>query len=221
MCAPRRPRRAPRCVAAATLALTLIGASVGCARGGSNDAAAQASSADATSASGFEGGLLPSGLQARQFTLTDQYSRRVSLRSFRGRVVILAFLYSSSKSTAPLIAQQIRGALDELALEPHPPALAALAVSVDPTADTPPRVHAFLRASALAGRIEYLTGTPAQLRPIWHAYRVLPAGAGPRAYEDAAFVLLIDRAGDERVELPLEQLTPEALAHDVRRLAEE
>ena len=57
------------------------------------------------------------GSSRHEFTLTDQHGRRVSLSGFRGDVVILAFLYSTSRATAPLIAQQIRGAVDEL--EPH------------------------------------------------------------------------------------------------------
>lgn len=94
----------------------------------------------------------------------------------------------------------------------------ALAVSVDPAGDTPARVRAFLRANGLAGRLEYLTGTPAQLLAVWHAYGVTPASDGARAYESAAFVVLLDGRGAPRVEEPLEELTPEALAHDVRRL---
>ena len=86
-------------------------------------------------------------LHPHEFTLTDQDGRRVSLRALRGRVVILAFLYTASKTTAPLIAQQIRGALDEL--ERHTAGVSALAVSVDPAADTP-GAHAGLPARDLA-----------------------------------------------------------------------
>ncbi len=197
----------------------------GCSTGGSGDtgvssgsggASGAPSSAGGPSATGFYGALLPENLPPHEFTLTDQYGRRVSLRDLRGRVAILAFLYTSSKTTAPLIAQQIRGALDEL--EPHASSVQALAVSVDPAADTPAHVRAFLRETSLTGRLEYLTGSAAQLRPVWRAYHVVTAGAGPRAYEEGAFVLLLDRADAERVDLPLEALTPEALAHDVRRL---
>ena len=143
----------------------------------------------------------------------------MSLSSFRGDVVILAFLYSTSKAAAPLIAQQIRGAVDEL--EPHTSAVRAVAVSVDPTADTPARVRAFLRASSLTGRLEYLTGNTAQLRAVWRAYHVVPASAGEGAYERGAFVLLLDKAGAARVDFSLEELTPEGLAHDVRKLEAE
>ena len=171
----------------------------------------------APSATGFDGALLPGNLRAHEFTLTDQYGRRVSLRDLHGRVTILTFLYTTSRTTAPLIAQQIRGALDELPGRRIP----ALAVSVDPAGDTPAHVRAFLRATSLTGRMEYLTGTPAELRAVWHAYAAVPAAAGPTAYERSAFVLLLNRAGAPRVEFPLEELTPEALAHDIRRLQSE
>jgi protein SCO1/2 len=216
----------PSAAALAATALALA-ALAGCSTSGSGAGAASgsggatgaASSAGGPSATGFDGALLPGNVRPYEFTLTDQYGRRVSLGSLRGRVVILAFMYTASKTTAPLIAEQIRGALDEL--EPHTSSVSALAVSVDPAADTPAHVGAFLRATSLTGRLEYLTGGAAQLRPIWSAYHVVPARAGPRAYEQGAFVVVLDRAGAERVDFPLEELTPEALAHDVRRLQDE
>lgn len=204
--------------ALALVLLALAGCSSAGSGGGANDTeAGGATVAGAQPTAGFEGALLPAGLPVHEFTLTDPRGRRVSLRVERGRVTILAFLYARSRATAPLIAQQVRGALDELGSESRPP-VPALAVSVDPAGDTPARVRAFLRETALTGRLRYLTGSPAELRAVWRAYGVTPASAGPAAYERAAFVLLLDRRGAARVELPLEQLTPEALAHDVRGL---
>ncbi|MGH2855242.1 MAG: SCO family protein [Solirubrobacteraceae bacterium] len=201
-------------LATTTLALTALGCSSSAGPGGgAGGATTEATSAGALSATGFDGALLPGNLRPREFTLTDQYGRRVSLHDFRGRVTILTFLYTASRTTAPLIAQQVRGALDEL-----PRDVPALAVSVDPAGDTPARIRAFLRRNSLTGRLRYLTGTPAQLRAAWRAYAVVPASAGAAAYERGAFVVLLDRAGAERVDFPLEELTPEALAHDVRRL---
>jgi cytochrome oxidase Cu insertion factor (SCO1/SenC/PrrC family) len=115
-----------------------------------------------------------------------------------------------------LMAQQIRGALDELG-----PGVATLLVSVSPTADTPAHVGAFLRKVSLAGRVSYLTGSQRLLSGIWHSYRIVPASAGESAYARSASVFLLDRRGRERVLFQLEQLTPESLAHDVRRLESE
>ena len=219
---PRSARlwNATSIAAAATLALAAL---PGCSSpAGPPSASTEAASASAPSSTGFDGALLPAQAPRHEFTLTDQHGRRVALSALRGRVTILAFLYTSSRTTAPLIAQQIRGALDELELGSHPPGpVPALAVSVDPEGDTPAHIRAFLRENSLSGRMEYLTGTPAQLRAVWRAYAVVPASAGPAGYERSAFVLLLDRSGRPRVEFPLEELTPEALAHDIRKLQAE
>jgi protein SCO1/2 len=176
-----------------------------------------ASVSGGTSASGgFDGSLLPAGVRARDFTLTDQDGRGVSLRSYRGKVTILTFLYSTCTDVCPLIAQQIRGALDDLG-EPTP----ALAISVAPEQDTPANVRRFLAKASLSGRMEYLSGPRAALAPIWHAYGILPESAGDAASDHSAYVLLIDRKGIERVAFGVEQLTPESLAHDIRRLRTE
>jgi cytochrome oxidase Cu insertion factor (SCO1/SenC/PrrC family) len=94
----------------------------------------------------------------------------------------------------------------------------ALAVSADPAADTPPRIARFLAQASLRGRMEYLRGTAARLRPIWRAFGVLPVSAGRAAFERAATVLLIDPRGRERVVFGVEELTPESLEHDVEQL---
>jgi protein SCO1 len=167
---------------------------------------------NAPSSSGFDGALLP-GSSARDFTLTDQRHRRISLSRYRGQVTILTFLSSACRPTCPLIAQQIRGALDEL---PRP--IPTLVVSADPAADTPASVGRFLAEAALSGRVEYLTGTRTELQPIWRAYDIAPAQLGDANSPHAASVLLIDRAGQKRDLFQVEQLTPEALAHDIRKL---
>lgn len=184
------------------------------------------------STSGFDGAVLPPHVRAREFKLTDlspsalpptppgrraapSQSRRgsVSLSAYRGQVVVLAFLYTTCGPTCTLIAQQIRGALDDL---PRP--VPVLIVSADPAADTPARVHRFLAHVSLTGRVHYLTGPLSRLRPVWHAYGIVPARAGRAAFDASASVLLIDPRGFERIIFGVEQLTPDSLAHDIRRL---
>ncbi len=165
------------------------------------------------SVSGFDGAALPSGTAAPTWTLTDQDGRRVALSGYRGQVVILTFLSPTATGASPLIAQQIRGALDDLN---H--AVPAVAISANPALDSSARIRKFLAQASLTGRLTYLTGSPAQLRAIWHAYHVVPLTAGRARFENAATVLLIDRRGDERVLFGVEQLTPESLAHDVEKL---
>jgi protein SCO1 len=207
---------APACALALVLALTLSA----CGGSGGSSGGGAATAPVTTSGSGesaFEGAALPAGVAAPDFTLTDQNGRRVSLSDYRGRVVAIAFLYSTCGAPCQLIAQQVRGALDELG-ERGGKAPAVLIVSADPIADTPQSVQRFLAETSLSGRVEYLTGSEAALRPVWSAYRVTPATAGEAAFARSASVLLVDAKGQQRVLFQTEQLTPEALAHDVGRL---
>jgi protein SCO1/2 len=190
--------------ASAILAIALVAA---IALGGS-------SGKSASSGGDFEGAVFPPGVHAHDFTLTNQHGREVSLSSYRGKVVMLAFMYSTCH-TCVLVANQVRGALDELEGSPHP---TTLFVSTDPQADTRARMGRFLGETSLSGEVEYLTGTPKQLRPVWKAYSISPASAGKTAAEAGITVLLIDRKGIERVGFEVEQITPEGLSHDIRLL---
>ncbi len=167
--------------------------------------------------SGFDGAVFPVATSAPDFTLSDQQGRRVSLRDYRGQVVVLTFLYSTCGDTCIVIAQQIRGALDELQAE-HARAPAVLMVSADPQADTPAHVARFLSEVSLSGRVQYLTGPLAALRRIWRAYDVKPASAGATVFDEYAPVYLLDPAGRKRVLFETEELTPEGLSHDIGRL---
>jgi protein SCO1/2 len=208
----RRPAALALGIAAACLAS-------GCGSNGAGMAATSSSTPAVTQtpgASGFDGAALPSGIPApANFTLRDLTGAGapVSLSSYRGRVTIVAFPYSACGATCAVIAQQIRGALDEL---PRP--VPVLLISADPDADTPARARGFLADASLGGRASYLSGTRAQLRAVWRSFRVVPASAGRAAFDRSASVFLLDRAGRERVIFQLEQLTPEALSHDVRKL---
>lgn len=163
----------------------------------------------------FDGAAFPGGVRAHDFTLTDQHGRKVSLSSYRGQVVALAFL-SADCRTCVLVAQQMRGALDELGATSG--VRVVFVESSAPRAGAHARVGHLLAQTSLTRRVEYLTGTEAQLQPVWRAYRIAPLSAGDTAAEAAIAVLLIDRQGMERVGFGLEQMTPEGLTHDIRLL---
>ena len=161
-------------------------------------------------AGGFAGSLRPD-IPPKDFTLRDQDGRRVSLRQFRGHVVVLTFMYSTCRDTCPVTATTIRGALDDVGHD-----VPTLAISVDPAHDTPDTAEAFLvRQGMSAGRMRFLMGSRAKLAPIWRAYGIQPQGNG---FEHSAYVLLIDTHGRQRVSFPVSELTDAGLAHDIRRL---
>lgn len=161
---------------------------------------------------GLHGGLRPPGARAIDFRLRDQDGRRVTMDAYRGRTVIVTFLYSTCEDTCPLTAQQIRGGLDDFGRD-----VPVLAISVDPKGDTPLHVKRFLLDQHLAGRMRYAVGSRAQLQPIWRAYGIQPQGDG---FEHTASTVIVDGAGRQRVGYLTDQLTPEALADDLRALAD-
>ena len=167
----------------------------------------------ATGPTGFAGAVRPA-IPPQDFVLRDQDGKRVALSDFRGRVTVLTFLYSTCRDTCPVTATTIRGALDDLGHD-----VPALAVSVDPANDTPASAQRFLAQRRLTGgRLRFLLGDRATLAPVWDAYGIRPEGDG---FDHSAYVLLIDRAGRQRVGFPVAQLTSESLVHDIRRLEAE
>jgi len=159
----------------------------------------------------FEGATLPKDLAAPDFELADQDGKRVSMRDLRGEPVIVTFLYTNCEETCPSQAQQVRATLDELG-EYVP----ALAVAVDPPNDTPDSARAFLAEQKLTGRMRFLLGERAELESVWRGFAVQPQRED---LEHTARLVLVDPKGVQRVSFPLDQITPERLAHDLRLLA--
>ena len=159
----------------------------------------------------FEGATLPQGLRAPDFTLRDQDGERIGLRELRGKPVIVTFLYTTCEDTCPVQAQQIKGAFDELGDD-----VPAIAVAVDPPRDTPERARAFLAEQRMTGRLDFALGSRAQLAPVWKAFAAQPQRED---LEHTGRLVLVDPKGVQRVSFPVDQVTPERLAHDVRLLA--
>ncbi len=155
--------------------------------------------------------LVRSDLRVPAHATANLDGRTVSAASFRGRPVVLTFLYTTCQDTCPTTAQQIRGALDRLD-SPVP----ALAVAVDPPNDTPLRARRFLARQGLTGRMSFLLGSRQELAPVWRSFGVQPQEDG---LEHSARVVLLDAAGRPAVAWPTDQLTPEGLAHDLSLLS--
>jgi protein SCO1 len=163
--------------------------------------------------SDFEGAVMPPGVRAPNFSLRDQRGRRVTMKEYRGRPVIVTFLYSHCHDTCPIQAQQIKGALDQLGHD-----VPALAISVDPSRDTPKSVDGFDAEQGIGNRLRWVLGRESQLRPLWGGYHTtseLPS------QEHLALLVLVDKRGFQRVGYPSQQVTPERLAHDIRVLEKE
>jgi protein SCO1/2 len=162
---------------------------------------------------GFQGALMPEGVKAPDFSLTNQDGEPISMRELRGNPVVVTFLYTTCEDTCPIQAQTVRGALDQLGHD-----VPAIAIAVDPPRDTPERAKAFLSEQRALGRIDFVLGKRAELKPLWKGFFIRPQTV---TEEHQARFTLVDAEGFQRVGYPGSEATPERLAHDLRLLEAE
>lgn len=107
---------------------------------------------------------------APNFALTDQFGRQVSLSSFRGRVVVLAFNDSQCTTVCPLTTTEMVDA--KRLLGPAGAHVQLLGVDANPQATTVKDVRAYSEAHEMMTEWHFLTGSLAALRRVWHAYHI-------------------------------------------------
>ena len=132
------------------------------------------------------------------------------MAGYRGRTVVMAFVYSTCKDTCPGQVQSIRGALDRLRHD-----LPVLLVSVDPANDTRARAKRFLLDQHVTGRMRFVLGSERELAPVWKGYGIAPQRG---TLDHSSYVVVVDGKGLQRIGFPHSRLTPEDLEHDLRRL---
>jgi cytochrome oxidase Cu insertion factor (SCO1/SenC/PrrC family) len=166
-------------------------------------AAAQASrSASPILAEAVDGSSAPLHTIAPGFALTDQNGHHVSLAGLHGKAVLLTFLDPVCTTDCPLEAQEFREA--GVLLGAQASKVELVAVNLNPLYGGLAYTRAFDQEQSLTHvrNWVYLTGSPAQLRPVWRNYGVasetLPAGS-MIGHNDVAFV--IDPNGRMREEL--------------------
>jgi protein SCO1/2 len=168
-----------------------------------------------SASSQFAGVPVLPGSKAADFSLHDQDGRLVRLSAQRGRLVLLAFLYTHCVDFCPFVAIDLNAAVRELGHEAR--SVRILAVSVDPRYDTLPAVRRYARVHRLIPQFRWLHGSRAQLAPVWQAYNVLVEQRSPELVSHSAHILLIDARGKPVVAYP-STVSSRDVAHDLRLL---
>ena len=116
---------------------------------------------------------------APDFTLTDQRGQTVSLSDFRGKAVVLTFIYTNCPDVCPTIARNL-GTAYELLREETQDDVVLIAVTLDPVHDTQAALQEFSELHGLAGNPNWyaLRGEREALEPVWQAYGIY-AGKQP------------------------------------------
>jgi protein SCO1/2 len=153
---------------------------------------------------------------APDFALRNATGGVVRLSQFRGRVVLLTFVYSHCTDVCPLIVEKLKTAQKQLGGRAQ-----IVAVSVDPRGDTPHAVRAFLRAHRMTARMEYLIGSHRDLARVWRRYGIAVAATPEdREIGHSGGVVGITATGRRRARYP-PTFRPAWIVHDVPLLAEQ
>jgi cytochrome oxidase Cu insertion factor (SCO1/SenC/PrrC family)/thiol-disulfide isomerase/thioredoxin len=122
------------------------------------------------------------------FTLTDQFGQPVSLRSFRGKVVLLAFNDSECTTICPLTTTAMLDAKRMLGAAGARVQL--LGVDANPKATALEDVLSYSQLHGMLHAWRFLTGSLPQLEHVWKAYKIYAAiQGGEIAHTPALFVV--------------------------------
>jgi protein SCO1/2 len=159
---------------------------------------------------------------APPLVLNDSLGHPVNLDQYRGKVVLVTFIYTHCPDVCPLIVGNLHTALGRLGQEAGK--VQVVAVSVDPRGDTPRTVRAFLRTHRMTRRMEYLIGSRPQLESVWRAWNILAKGprtsTSPDVVEHSALIYGISASG-KITTLYSSNFSPSQVVHDVPILASE
>jgi len=174
----------------------------------------------AANSSGLQGTDL-GGVPAPNFRLIDQFGRPVSLAQFKGKPVVLTFLYTHCPDQCPLTAEKLHAVM--LSLGSDAQRVGVVAVSTDPKRDTTAAALNFSQVHRMQNYWHYLLGTESELSPVWSSYSVYAAPTptstgGSVAHTTAVYV--IDKQGRERVFFGSD-FTSEQLTKDLQILLKE
>ena len=154
---------------------------------------------------------------APNFSLTDQFGKQISLAEFKGKPVVLTFLYTNCPDQCPLTAEKLHATLQELGNAA--PNVGVLAVSTDPARDTTSAAMKFSQSHRMVDYWHYLVGPKSKLAPIWSAYSIY-AQPQQQTVNHSLGLYVIDKQGHERVFLG-NDFTPGQLAADLQVLLKE
>jgi cytochrome oxidase Cu insertion factor (SCO1/SenC/PrrC family) len=112
----------------------------------------------------------PLSAMAPDFTLTDQFGQRVSLRSQRGKVVVLAFNDPKCTTICPLTTTALLQA--KKLLGPAASQVELMGIGANPDATQVKWVRDYSRVHGMLHKWRFLTGSLPELKRVWRAYGI-------------------------------------------------
>ena len=175
-----------------------------------------AAAVNAADDANLKAGVFTPARDAPDFTLSGSDGAKLQLRDYRGKVVLLAFGFTSCPDVCATTLAVLARARSQLGRDGNE--VKVVYVTVDPERDDAKRMRRYLAAfdpTFIGG-----TGTADKLAAVRKEYGIAadkkPAGAG-YVVAHSSYTYLIDRAGKLRALMPYGH-TAEDYVHDLRIL---
>jgi protein SCO1/2 len=209
-----RPRLTSPSLLPSFLLVALLGLAALSGCGGGSD------SSTAVDNSTYSGGEATPPKAAPALKLDNSLGEAVDLSQFKGKAVLVTFIYTHCPDICPLIVSHLKTAQAELGAKADD--LQIVAVSTDPQGDNRRTVAAFLADHGMAGRMQYLIGSRAELGKVWTDWNIVakPDKAGRDLVEHSALVYGIAADGKITSLYPA-NFSPAQIVHDVPLLEQQ
>jgi protein SCO1 len=218
---PRRGRLDRRMVLPLLVILVIAGVFAVLFQSTSHNSQALPGGAHSAPSTSFAGGEISPPKPAPGLSLHNYLGgARVNLDQYRGKAVLVTFLYTHCPDICPLITANLR--IAQRLMGPRVDSkVQIIAVSVDPRGDTPQTVAAFLKVHGMTGRMKYLIGSARELGAVWQKWGVGSEADAqqPDFINHSALVYGIDASGRLRTIYVGDSWKPKEIAHDVPLLA--
>lgn len=109
---------------------------------------------------------------APSFNLHNQFGQPVSMSDYRGKIVLLSFIYTKCTDICPIVTKKFRDVHYLLGKDIENTAL--ITITVDPDHDTINSIYNYSEKWEMLNKWQFLTGTKENLSSIWRDYYIDP-----------------------------------------------
>jgi protein SCO1/2 len=160
----------------------------------------------------------PEPLPAPDFALTDQDGQAVQLSSFRGKVVVLDFIYTRCPGPCPLLSRKFAHLQKQLG-DSLAEKVILLSITIDPQHDTPAVLQEYARRYRADTRgWKFLTGSTADIMNVAYQYGVDYYSESNGETNHLVATYIINQSGDVVKVLKGPNHTAERLLAEVQKL---
>jgi protein SCO1/2 len=163
---------------------------------------------------------LPTIGEAPDFVLQAQDGVRVTLSQFRGKAVVVTFIFASCSATCPILTAKMATVQTDLGSD-FGSKIVFLSITVDPEHDTPDVLQRYARTfGADPVGWKFLTGPPASIQDIEHRYGIFATKSSDRELDHTNLTSLVDTRGMLRVQYLGVRFDPDELRRDLLSLTD-